>query len=158
MINADGTVTVPAGANVEIRPADGLIVRAVTDVVTILAKLSSPLVRSVSIKPIGAISGTATIAARHIGDGWWLWTGPLAIAGQTSIKNVFLVIDNRLQGQSVYTPAAVTVLKVLLVDGTETCGGKFGNIANFRGFPHIPGQDAVLRYATRAGGHEGDVL
>lgn len=75
--------------------------------------------RSVSIKPIGAISGTATIAARHIGDGWWLWTGPLAVAGQTSIKTVFLVIDNRLQGQSVYTPAAVTVLKVLLVDGTE---------------------------------------
>jgi NlpC/P60 family putative phage cell wall peptidase len=27
--------------------------------------------------------------------------------------------------------------------------------ANFRGFPHIPGQDAVLRYATKDGGHEG---
>ena len=26
----------------------------------------------------------------------------------------------------------------------ETCGAKFANIANFRGFPHIPGQDAVL--------------
>ncbi len=40
----------------------------------------------------------------------------------------------------------------------ETCGAKFANIANFRGFPHIPGQDAVLRYATKDGGHEGDVL
>ena len=40
----------------------------------------------------------------------------------------------------------------------ETCGAKFANIANFRGFPHIPGQDAVLRYATRDGGHEGAVL
>ena len=29
-----------------------------------------------------------------------------------------------------------------------TCGAKFANVANFRSFPHIPGQDAVLRYAT----------
>ena len=42
--------------------------------------------------------------------------------------------------------------------GIETCGAKFANTANFRGFPHIPGQDAVLRYATTDGGHEGAVL
>ena len=40
----------------------------------------------------------------------------------------------------------------------ETCNTKFANTANFRGFPHIPGQDAVLRYATKDGGHEGGVL
>jgi len=40
----------------------------------------------------------------------------------------------------------------------ETCGAKFANVASFRGFPHIPGQDAVLRYATRDGGHDGSVL
>jgi uncharacterized phage protein (TIGR02218 family) len=40
----------------------------------------------------------------------------------------------------------------------ETCRAKFSNVANFRGFPHIPGQDAVIRYATRDGGHEGAVL
>jgi len=40
----------------------------------------------------------------------------------------------------------------------ETCGAKFNNTANFRGFPHIPGQDAVIRYASRDGGHDGDVL
>jgi uncharacterized phage protein (TIGR02218 family) len=39
-----------------------------------------------------------------------------------------------------------------------TCHAKFANVANFRGFPHIPGQDAVLRYATRDGGHNGAVL
>ncbi|SIS92134.1 DUF2163 domain-containing protein [Phaeovulum vinaykumarii] len=39
-----------------------------------------------------------------------------------------------------------------------TCRAKFANVANFRGFPHIPGQDAVLRYATKDGGHEGAVL
>lgn len=40
----------------------------------------------------------------------------------------------------------------------ETCSAKFANTASFRGFPHIPGQDAVLRYATKDGGHEGNVL
>ena len=39
-----------------------------------------------------------------------------------------------------------------------TCGSKFGNVANFRGFPHIPGTDAVIRYATRDGAHEGRPL
>ncbi|MDO5704260.1 MAG: DUF2163 domain-containing protein [Paracoccus sp. (in: a-proteobacteria)] len=40
----------------------------------------------------------------------------------------------------------------------ETCTAKFANIVNFRGFPHIPGQDTVIRYATADGGHEGAVL
>lgn len=40
----------------------------------------------------------------------------------------------------------------------ETCAAKFSNIANFRGFPHIPGQDTVIRYASKDGGHEGAVL
>jgi uncharacterized phage protein (TIGR02218 family) len=39
-----------------------------------------------------------------------------------------------------------------------TCGAKFANTANFRGFPNIPGQDAVLRYASRGGDNEGKVL
>lgn len=40
----------------------------------------------------------------------------------------------------------------------STCSVKFANTANFRGFPNIPGQDAVLRYASQDGGHEGNVL
>ena len=40
----------------------------------------------------------------------------------------------------------------------ETCQAKFANMVNFRGFPDIPGQDAVIRYATKDGGHEGNVL
>ena len=39
-----------------------------------------------------------------------------------------------------------------------TCAAKFANVVNFRGFPNIPGQDAVLRYASRDGGNEGNVL
>jgi uncharacterized phage protein (TIGR02218 family) len=38
----------------------------------------------------------------------------------------------------------------------QTCGSKFGNLLNFRGFPHIPGDDWIASYpvssATNAGG------
>ncbi len=40
----------------------------------------------------------------------------------------------------------------------ETCKGKFGNAVNFRGFPHIPGQDTVIRYAAKGEDNAGAVL
>ncbi len=33
----------------------------------------------------------------------------------------------------------------------ETCAGRFGNTANFRGFPHIPGNDFLLQTAGESG-------
>lgn len=40
----------------------------------------------------------------------------------------------------------------------ETCLAKFANAVNFRGFPHIPGQDAIMRYAKSGGRNDGGVL
>ena len=40
----------------------------------------------------------------------------------------------------------------------ETCRDRFANVVNFRGFPHIPGQDTVLRYPNRGDANTGDVL
>lgn len=39
-----------------------------------------------------------------------------------------------------------------------TCSGKFSNIANFRGFPDIPGPESMVRYATRGNGQGGGAL
>ena len=39
-----------------------------------------------------------------------------------------------------------------------TCSAKFGNVPNFRGYPTIPGQDTVLRYASDANANNGTVL
>ncbi len=39
-----------------------------------------------------------------------------------------------------------------------TCRDKFTNTANFRGFPHIPGNDSVLRIAKVANINDGSVL
>lgn len=39
-----------------------------------------------------------------------------------------------------------------------TCRAKFGNVANFRGFPHLPGNDQVFSYATRGARLDGGSL
>lgn len=39
-----------------------------------------------------------------------------------------------------------------------TCRGRFGNVANFRGFPHIPGNDFLLRYPRADDALQGGAL
>jgi uncharacterized phage protein (TIGR02218 family) len=36
-----------------------------------------------------------------------------------------------------------------------TCKAKFDNVANFRGFPHVPGNDFMLSVASREGKNDG---
>lgn len=40
----------------------------------------------------------------------------------------------------------------------ETCRERFGNLLNFRGFPHMPGDDAVASYPNSGGAHDGGSL
>ena len=40
----------------------------------------------------------------------------------------------------------------------DTCRLKFGNFVNFRGFPHIPGEDWLLSYPVSAGVNDGGSL
>jgi len=40
----------------------------------------------------------------------------------------------------------------------ETCQARFANAVNFRGFPHIPGQDTIIRYAAKGDANAGSVL
>jgi uncharacterized phage protein (TIGR02218 family) len=40
----------------------------------------------------------------------------------------------------------------------ETCKNKFNNILNFRGFPHIPGDDWVTSYPNKGENHDGRSL
>jgi uncharacterized phage protein (TIGR02218 family) len=40
----------------------------------------------------------------------------------------------------------------------ETCRGKFGNFINFRGFPHIPGEDWQMAFPTRQPLNDGGSL
>lgn len=40
----------------------------------------------------------------------------------------------------------------------ETCRGKFDNFLNFRGFPHVPGEDWQMSYPAEGGIHDGGSL
>jgi len=40
----------------------------------------------------------------------------------------------------------------------ETCQARFANAVNFRGFPHIPGQDTIIRYAAKGDANAGSIL
>ena len=40
----------------------------------------------------------------------------------------------------------------------KTCKSKFSNSINFRGFPHMPGDDTVLRYPNKGDANSGDPL
>ncbi|MEM1160511.1 MAG: DUF2163 domain-containing protein, partial [Pseudomonadota bacterium] len=39
-----------------------------------------------------------------------------------------------------------------------TCAAKFNNLLNFRGFPHMPGDDQAASYPTSGGAHDGGSL
>lgn len=41
---------------------------------------------------------------------------------------------------------------------SETCAVKFGNILNFQGFPHVPGEDWLTSYPISAGRNDGGRL
>lgn len=40
----------------------------------------------------------------------------------------------------------------------ETCRDKFANFLNFRGFPHVPGDDWLVSYPVQGGAHDGGSL
>jgi uncharacterized phage protein (TIGR02218 family) len=102
-------------------------------------------------------------------DAGWFGSGTLTWTSGVNAGRITEVLTHGLDDSI----AALTLLEVpvrAIAEGDSfiaragcdkriaTCGAKFANVANFRGFPNIPGQDAVLRYASQDGGHEGGVL
>ena len=102
-------------------------------------------------------------------DAGWFTAGTLTWTSGANVGRITEVLSHGLDGSI----ATLTLLEApvrAIAEGDSfvaragcdkriaTCGTKFANVANFRGFPNIPGQDAVLRYASQDGGHEGKVL
>ncbi len=102
-------------------------------------------------------------------DAGWFTSGTLSWTSGVNAGRVTEVLAHGLDGSiASLTLLEAPVRAIAEVDifvaraGCDkriaTCSAKFANVANFRGFPNIPGQDAVLRYASQDGGHEGNVL
>ena len=99
----------------------------------------------------------------------WFTSGTLTWTSGANVGRITEVLSHGLDGSI----ATLTLLEAPVRATAEgdsfiaragcdkriaTCSAKFANVANFRGFPNIPRQDAVLRYASQDGGHEGNVL
>lgn len=102
-------------------------------------------------------------------DAGWFTSGTLTWTSGANSGRITEVLAHGLDGSiATLTLLEAPVRTVAEGDGfiaragcdkrIATCSAKFANTANFRGFPNIPGQDAVLRYASQDGGHEGNVL
>jgi len=102
-------------------------------------------------------------------DAGWFTSGTLTWTSGANAGRVTEVLSHGL-GDAIATLTLLEAPVRAIVEGDgfiaragcdkriATCSAKFANTANFRGFPNIPGQDAVLRYASQDGGHEGNVL
>jgi uncharacterized phage protein (TIGR02218 family) len=110
-----------------------------------------------------AASGLAGFGAGWFALGRLSWTSG-ANAGRTAEVAAHSVSGGVRQLVPLETP----VRPIAVGDGftvvagcdkrVETCRSRFGNVANFRGFPHIPGQDTVIRYPNRGDANAGEVL
>lgn len=122
-INANGSVTVPGGALVSIRPPNHAG-RAVGANVTLLCRSGTRLIRNINARFIGATTGTTTAMMRPIGDGWWVYSGPIpAIVGSTSAISTYFEVDNRAAGIAAYAPADAVIDSFMAFDGLDIPDG-----------------------------------
>lgn len=102
-------------------------------------------------------------------DERWFEKGRFEVTSGAAAGLVGLVKNDRLSDQgreielweALRAPIATGDM-VRIVAGcdkrAETCRLKFQNFLNFRGFPHIPGEDWLLSYPVRAGTNDGGSL
>jgi hypothetical protein len=115
-----------------------------------------------------AADGFTAAGLDGVASGWFA-LGTVEWASGASAGRRMEVADHGVSGEIVTITLLEAPVRPVAIGDTfviqagcdkrlEICAAKFANITNFRGFPHIPGQDAVIRYASRDGGHEGAVL
>ena len=119
--------------------------------------LSSPLwsvsATIASIEPSGALvlSLDQNFSAGFFTDGMFETGGATFAIKQhekaTAGDRVELWSEPRLP----LAPGARATLRAGCDKSPETCAKKFDNIVNFRGFPHMPGNDVVAAYPNAAG-------
>ena len=113
-------------------------------------------------------SGATVVASGLAGfaDGWFVqgratWLSGANEGESATVKADRLAGDGRRHLALWQEPGFDVVAgdRFRLVAGCDkaaaTCRDKFMNFINFRGFPHIPGDDWVTAYPTNGGNHDG---
>jgi uncharacterized phage protein (TIGR02218 family) len=118
------------------------------------------------------VSATSVFSASGLGDyaDGWFTAGRLSWTGGANAGQAVEVKSHRVEGGLVTLelwqamPESLTAGDTFVVTAGcdkyfDTCVAKFDNAVNFRGFPHIPGNDFVIRYPVDGEpGHDGGSL
>lgn len=91
------------------------------------------------------------------GAGWFAF-GEIVFAGEASAGRPVPVVEHVREADDVYltlpadgampSPGAAFTIVAGCDKRFATCKAKFSNALNFRGFPHLPGNDAAYAYVT----------
>jgi len=119
-----------------------------------------------------ALNGVSAFTAgglSDLADGWFTG-GRLIFASGANDGDAMEVKRHRAEGDAVIielwqamalpiAPGDTFVVTAGCDKRFTTCRDRFDNVLNFRGFPHIPGNDFIMRYALDGeAGHDGKSL
>jgi len=99
----------------------------------------------------------------------WFALGTLSWLTGANTGRSAEVLSHKVSGADVIVALLEAPVRLIEVGNTfdifagcdkrfETCQSKFVNAVNFRGFPHIPGQNTIIRYAAKGDANAGVVL
>jgi uncharacterized phage protein (TIGR02218 family) len=121
--------------------------------------LASPALTGSGV--VGVLQGVSAFTASGLGayaDGWFT-AGKLTFTGGANDGHAVEVKSHRVGGviaialwQAAPQPIApgdTFTISAGCDKRFTTCRDRFGNVTNFRGFPHIPGNDFVMRYPNQ---------
>ncbi|WP_444455636.1 DUF2163 domain-containing protein [Rhodobacter capsulatus] len=121
------------------------------------------------------LSGVEEAVLLRIGEGAgfedrWFEKGRLVVLGGAAVGLIGVVKNDRLQSDGSRLielwqrlgadPMAGDLVRIEpgCDKRAETCRLKFDNFLNFRGFPHIPGEDWLVSYPVQSGTNDGGSL
>jgi uncharacterized phage protein (TIGR02218 family) len=122
-----------------------------------------------TVTALGGISIFTVSGLDDFDDGWFA-AGKLTFTGGANAGEAMEVKRHHSDGESVSLALWQAFAEPIALGDTfvvtagcdkrfDTCRARFDNAVNFRGFPHIPGNDFILRYAIDGeAGHDGNSL
>lgn len=118
------------------------------------------------------LTGVSTFVASGLSgfDDGWFTAGRLLFTSGANAGDAMDVKRHRVAGEAVIVELWQAMGQSIMPGDTftvtagcdkrfATCRDRFANVPNFRGFPHIPGNDFLMRYALEGEpGHDGKSL
>ena len=110
-----------------------------------------------------SVAGLETFAGGWFAGGRIVWTMGASAGLPGHVKSHLLAGPEAMVELWLSPPAPIGAGDAFEVTAgcdktAATCAAKFGNLLNFRGFPHMPGDDVVASYPSTGGVHDGGSL